>query len=113
MQAAALLPTGRRPARGLGTGCAFLGVDHCFDGCSGAVQPRDERLRMRLPSNLSRLVVFTGDTRDFVAIEPVSHINNAISLVHAGADGAQLGLVILQPGESLTARMTIEVERVS
>ena len=77
------------------------------------MQLRDELLRTRLTSNLTRLVVFTNDTRDFVAIEPVSHVNNAENLVHAGADAAQLGLVTLQPGESLTAQMTIEVERVS
>jgi aldose 1-epimerase len=57
-------------------------------------------------------VVFTNGTRDSVAIEPVSHVNNAVSLVHAGADAAQLGLAVLQPGESITASMTIEVESV-
>jgi aldose 1-epimerase len=106
------LPTARRPAHGLDADCAFLDVDHCFDGWTGAVQLRDELLHTRVSSNLTRLVVFTNDTRDFVAIEPVSHVNNAVNLVHAGFDPAQLGLVTLQPGESLTAQMTIEVERV-
>ena len=58
-------------------------------------------------------MVFTNDTRDFVAIEPVSHVNNAIDLVDAGADAAQLGLAILQPGESISAQMSIAVERVT
>ena len=58
-------------------------------------------------------MVFTNGTRDFVAIEPVSHVNNAISLVEAGADAAQLGLAILQPGESISAQMSISVERVT
>jgi aldose 1-epimerase len=107
------LPTQRRPAHGLDADCAFLDVDHCFDGWSGAVQLRDELLRTRITSSLTRLVVFTNDTLDFVAVEPVSHVNNAVSLVHAGADAAQLGLVTLQPGESLSAQMTIEVERIS
>jgi aldose 1-epimerase len=69
-------------------------------------------LHARISSSLSRLVVFTNDARDFVAIEPVSHVNNAVNLVHAGADPAGLGLVTLQPGESLSAQMTIEVESV-
>jgi aldose 1-epimerase len=107
------VPTQRRPAHGLDADCAFLDVDHCFDGWSGAVQLRDELLRTRITSSLTRLVVFTNDTLDFVAVEPVSHVNNAVSLVHAGADAAQLGLVTLQPGESLSAQMTIEVERIS
>ena len=107
------LPTQRRAAHGLDADCAFLDIDHCFDGWSGTVLLRDELLRTRISSTLTRLVVFTNDTRDFVAIEPVSHVNNAVNLVHAGADPAQLGLAVLQPGESLSAQMTIEVERVA
>ena len=106
------LPTQRRAAHGLDADCAFLDVDHCFDGWTGTVQLRDELLHMRISSSLTRLVVFTNDTRDFVAVEPVSHVNNAINLVDAGADAAQVGLTVLQPGESFTAQMTIEVERV-
>lgn len=106
------LPTERRPAHGLDAPCAFLDVDHCFDGWTGSVHLRDELLHTRLTSGLSRLVVFTNDTRDFVAIEPVSHVNNAMSLVDAGADPAELGLAILQPGESISAQMSIAVESV-
>ncbi len=106
------LPTGRRPSHGLDASCAFLDIDDCFDGWTGVVQLRDELLHTRVTSSLSRLVVFTNDTRDFVAIEPVSHVNNAIGLVDAGADAAQLGLAILQPGESVSAQMAITVERV-
>lgn len=106
------LPTVRRPAHGLDAACAFLDVDHCFDGWSGAVHLRDELLHTRVTSSLTRLVVFTNDTRDFVAIEPVSHVNNAMSLVDGGADPAELGVAILQPGESISAQMTIAVEKV-
>jgi aldose 1-epimerase len=105
------LPTARNASAGLDTPCAFLDVDHCFDGWSGAAQLRDELLRIRVSSSLSRLVVFTNGTRDFVAIEPVSHVNNAINMAQAGADAAALGLVTLQPGESMSAQMSIEVER--
>jgi aldose 1-epimerase len=106
------LPTQRRPSRGLDADCAFLDVDHCFDGWSGTVELRDELLHTRVSSNLGRLVVFTHDARDSIAIEPVSHVNNALSLVEAGADPADLGLVILRPGESISAQMSIAVERV-
>jgi aldose 1-epimerase len=105
------LPTQRQAVTGLDTDCAFLDIDHCFDGWSGAVRLDDELLCTRITSTLRRLVVFTNDTREFVAIEPVSHVNNAMNLVAAGADAAALGLVILQPGESMTAQMAIEVER--
>lgn len=108
------LPTHRVASRGLDADCAALDVDHCFDGWSGVVHLRDELLHTRLSSNLRRLVVFTNDLRDFVAIEPVSHVSNAINMARTAlvpADG--LGVQILQPGESMTAQMRIEVERVS
>ncbi|HWI82166.1 aldose 1-epimerase [Ramlibacter sp.] len=105
------LPTERRADAGLDADCASLEVDHCFDGWSGIAQLRDPLLRVTLTSSLRRLVVFTNGAREFVAIEPVSHVNNAMNLVAAGADAQQLGLVILQPGESCSAQMTIEVER--
>ena len=107
------LPTHRTVSGGLDRDCAALDVDHCFDGWSGMVQLRDELLHTRLSSNLDRLVVFTNDQRDFIAVEPVSHVNNAVNMAHATpVAGPGLGVRILQPGESMTARMRIEVERV-
>ena len=106
------LPTGRVASAGIDAETATVDVDHCYDGWDGEVRLRDEVLYARVRSGLSRLVVFTTASRDFVAIEPVSHVNNAVNLVDAGADAASLGLAILQPGESLSAQMTINVERV-
>jgi aldose 1-epimerase len=105
------LPTARRSVDGLDADCASLDVDHCFDGWNGVATLRDELLRTRISSTLGRLVVFTNASRDTIAIEPVSHVNNAINLVAAGADAQALGLRTLQPGETLTAQMSIEVER--
>lgn len=106
------LPTEHRADRGLDVDCAQLDVDHCFDGWSGIARLRDERLRVTLASSLRRLVVFSHPTRGAMAIEPVSHVNNAMNLAASGHDPAALGLVILQPGESFSAQMTIEVEPV-
>ncbi|WP_157979280.1 aldose 1-epimerase [Rhodoferax ferrireducens] len=106
------LPTHHTAAPGLDTDCAALDVDHCFEGWPGIVHLRDEALHTRLTSNLSRLVVFTNATRDFVAIEPVSHVNNALNLMAAsGASAEALGVRVLQPGESMSAEMSIYVER--
>jgi aldose 1-epimerase len=107
------LPTEHRAARGLDADCDGLEVDHCFDGWNGVAVLRDELLQVRLSSSLRRLVVFTNGSRDNVAIEPVSHVNNAMNLLAAGFDPAQLGLIVLQPGESFSAQMTIEVERMA
>jgi len=105
------LPTHRVPSGGLDTDCATLDVDHCFEGFSGEVELRDALLRVRLSSSLQRLVVFTQPVRDFVAIEPVSHVNNAINM--AAADPRlrlqDLGVELLEPGQTLTASMRIAV----
>ncbi len=106
------LPTHRAATRGLDVDCAALDVDHCFDGWNGVVHLRDELLHTRLSSKLSRMVVFTNATRDFVAIEPVSHINNAINLMERKVATAEaLGVCVLQPGESMSTDMTIQVTK--
>lgn len=107
------LPTHRAPTLGIDAEIARLDVDHCFDGWNGRAVLRDAEFEIRLCSSLSRVVVFTTPARDSIAIEPVSHVNNAPSLVAQGADASQLGLVTLGPGETLTAEMTLEVERLA
>jgi aldose 1-epimerase len=104
------LPTRRSPVQGLDADCASLDVDHCFDGWDGEVRLDDPVLRVRVRSELSRLVVFTNGSRPFVAIEPVSHVNNAVHLYASGAAAQDLGLRVLQPGESMMAQMAIAVE---
>ena len=104
------LPTGRSASRGIDADCASVDVDHCYDGWDGEVRLRDEVLQVRVRSGLTRLVVFTNPAREFVAIEPVSHVNNAVQMVAAGAPAEDLGLATLQPGETMMAQMTIEVE---
>lgn len=104
------LPTRRQPSTGLDADCATLDVDHCFDGWQGTVDLRDPLLHTRISTGLQRLVVFTNGTRDFVAIEPVSHVNNAVNLLQAGTvSAAELGVQVLAPGESFSASMTIDV----
>lgn len=103
------LPTRRSLSRGIDSDCAFLAVDHCFDGWTGVVDLRDELLHIRITSDQRRLVVCTDDTRDAIAIEPVSHVNNALGI--PGADAKALGVRMLEPGETFSATMSIAVER--
>jgi aldose 1-epimerase len=105
------LPTQRTASTGLDADCATLDLDHCFDGWDGVAVLRDDRFTIRVESNVSRLVVFTNPAREHIAIEPVSHVNNAVALARGGIDAQQLGLVTLGPGESLSAQMAIRVER--
>ncbi len=105
------LPTHRTAITGLSADCDTLDVDHCFDGWQGVLTLRDAVMQVRIESSMSRVVVFTHPTRDTVAIEPVSHVNNAVHLVRDGASDAQaLGLAVLLPGESMSATMDITVE---
>ena len=105
------LPTHYAAVGGLDADCTSLDVDHCFEGWSGEVELCDPVLRVRLSSSLRRLVVFTHPTRDFVAVEPVSHVNNAVNLAPDGDAAAlrRLGVELLGPGHSMTASMRIDV----
>lgn len=104
------LPTSLQAASGLAVACTDLEVDHCFEGWSGNAELRDELIRTRIESNLSRLVVYTKPSIDCIAIEPVSHANNAINL--GGQDAAaleKLGVHVLASGETFSAQMSINV----
>jgi aldose 1-epimerase len=106
------LPTVRQSASGLDADCATLALDHCYDGWSGLAELVDEHMHLRIRSELTRLVVFSDPSRDALALEPVSHVNNAVHLYAAGVSADDLGLRILAPGESMVAQMAIEVEAV-
>lgn len=106
------LPTRRSASGGLDVDCSALEVDHCFDGWNGVLELRDAVLHTTLTSSLRRLVLFTTPTRDTLAIEPVSHVNNAMNrIAQPGASADDLGVVILQPGQTFSCEMRIAVER--
>lgn len=107
-----VLPTHRSSSTGIDTDCASLQVDHCFDGWDGVLQLRDSVLNVKVSSGLSRLVVYTVPARGDIAIEPVSHMNDAINrMARTGESAQDLGVCILQPGQTFSCDMRIEVER--
>jgi len=106
------LPTHRAPHDGLQTDTAELTVDHCFDGWKGTLDLQDGLVKVRVESSLRHLVVYTLPSRDTIAIEPVSHVNNAVNLLAQGGFSAQdLGVVVLQPGQSFSCDMRITIAR--
>ena len=108
------LPTQCQPSAGLDASCADLDLDHCFDGWLGSVELADALMVTRVQSNLGRLVIYTQPSREFVAIEPVSHVNNALNLMaQTGVAPQTLGVRVLQPGESMVAQMTIQMKRMT
>jgi aldose 1-epimerase len=105
------LPTHSLPHAGLDTDCSSLQVDHCFGGWSGPLHLTQGSLQVAVTSDLPYLVVFTKPERDSIAIEPVSHVNNALALAaQTGIAPEQLGLRLLQPGETFESSMRIHVE---
>ena len=103
------LPTRRVAQPGIDADVAHLDFDHCFEGWVGAVRIRDEKLNLKLASSLDRLVVYTPPHEAYFAVEPVSHVNNAINM----AEPAHHGLRTLAPGETTEAWMTLDVSKVS
>ncbi len=100
------LPTQLVPQPGVDADLAHLAYDHCFEGWSGPARIRDERFALTLRSSLGRLVIYTPQGEDYFAVEPVSHVTNAINQPAPSA----LGLVTLQPGQSHHAWMTLDVQ---
>ena len=104
------LPTGRRPDPGLDADGAGLDLERCYEGWNGLLQLHDTAMPLRLSSGLHRLVVWRRPGEDSLVAQPVSHVPNAVHLYAAGAATEDLGLRLLQPGESLLAEMAIELE---
>ena len=106
------LPTHRVDHPGLHQTLESLTVDHCFEGWGGVLTLQDSVMRVRVSSALRHLVVYTTPQRDNIAVEPVSHVNNALNLMtQTGARAEDLGVVILQAGQTYSCEMRIEVER--
>jgi aldose 1-epimerase len=87
---------------------ADLAVDNCFAGWSheaDIVWP-DLGWRLTLSADpiFGHLVVFTSPARTSVAIEPVTHANNAVNL---SRDLDDTGMQRLQPGSSLAGAVAL------
>ena len=64
-----------------------------------------------MKSNLQRLVVYTHPGIDSIAVEPVSHVNNALNLMASTPDAQHAyGVTVLEPGESISAYMSTMIE---
>jgi aldose 1-epimerase len=85
------------------------GLDNCFSGWDGAAEIRFEddkvALQMRADPVFGHLVVYVPPGRPFFAVEPVSHMNDAVNRPHIADNGVR----VLQPGERLTGTVTFRV----
>lgn len=102
------LPTDLQSSGGLNQVCDSLAVDNCFEGWNGKTLLRDEVMHVEIESDMRRLVVFTAPEKNFIAIEPVSHTNNAMNAGNL-KESAERGVVTLAPGQSWQVSMQIAV----
>ena len=91
---------------------ADLALDHCFGGWARRAQvdwpARGVKLAIEATEPLSHAVIYSPPGQDFFCFEPVSNANDAFNLSARGVDG--VGLVVMEPGASLGARVTFTVE---
>ncbi len=102
------LPTDLVASQGMAQDCASLTVDNCFEGWDGKATLHDEAIQIQINSDMRRLVVFTNAQKDFIAIEPVSHTNNAMNAGNS-KEAAARGVVTLEAGQSWQVSMQIAV----
>ncbi|MEP7083884.1 MAG: aldose 1-epimerase, partial [Betaproteobacteria bacterium] len=93
-----------KPARRI----SDLEINNCFEGWTGdarIVWPEHGwAVALAADKTFGHLVVYTTPARDDIAIEPISHANNALNLVERYSDTA---MHVLAPGETLSGAFTI------
>ena len=85
--------------------------DHCYSGWTGraSLDYGDYAVQLSASDNCRHLVCFApNDERNFIAIEPVTHANNAFALAARGAHDT--GMRLLAPGETLHIAMRLAIE---
>ena len=87
-------------------------IDTCYAGWGGeaVVTQPETGLTLTLSAGppLDHLQLYTPAGRDFIGLEPVSNMPDALGRME---DVADEGLVILQPGETLTAYVLLHVRQ--
>lgn len=104
------LPLQLLPATGLDADTASLAEDDAYEAWTGVAELRDPQRVLRLTSPLTRLLVCAGAGDDALLLAPASHAPNAVHLHAMGALRPELGLTLLQPGATLVAQASLELE---
>ncbi len=90
---------------------SLIGTDNAFDGWTGAAQLQWPALRLDMKADgaLSRrLVIYAPADADYICLEPVSHLNNA--LAQTALTAAAWGQRWLSPGMVLRARLRLTLQ---
>lgn len=85
-------------------------LDNCFRGWNGMARIvySQEKIGLCIQADplFGHLVVYVPEGRNFFAVEPVSHVNNAVNR----PDLIDHGLKVLQPGETLRGKVRFQIE---
>ena len=85
-------------------------VDHLFEGWNGTAEiaypERGLAIRLVADPIFSRLIVFHAEDRNFFAVEPATHMVDAINRMDSVADH---GLTLLEPGARLIGTVRFEI----
>jgi len=87
------------------------GTDVANLHCDNQFEPWDRHARIAWPADgmvvdltasdgLNRLGVYAPGGQDFLCVEPISHITDAVNRATSGRPAAETGMRILDPGES-------------
>jgi aldose 1-epimerase len=86
-------------------------IDNCFAGWAGGAEIAllDERISLRIEAAtpFDHFQVYTPAGQDFIGLEPVSNMPDAINRMQVTADH---GLQWLEPGATLSGRIRLRVE---
>jgi len=78
-------------------------LDNCFSGWDGEAIIRwpgfDHGILMRADQNFPHLVVYARPENDFICLEPVSHVNNALNMTGKNA------IRVLKPNEQIISHI--------
>lgn len=94
------------PMWDLPNGCLLddIFMDNCFDGLAGearVVWPDGRTLAICGSAELNYLVVYNPPDADYVCVEPVSHLPNAVNQTVGALE--KTGLTMLSPGKTVVA----------
>lgn len=88
-------------------------LDHCFAGWDREAviewPGSGIKSRFQADSGLEHIIVYSPAGEDFFAVEPVTNANDGFNLFAKGDKNC--GVVVLEPGETLKARFSINIER--
>lgn len=89
-------------------------IDNCFTGWArrAVLEYPTHRMTMTASAHCQQIVCYApNDGRHFIALEPVSNINNAFNLAAKGV--ANTGMQMLGRGDSMEVSMTISMQRIA